>query len=106
MTPEERDALKSLIRQEPTLAATFAEVDVEYAKAKAYLTSIEARHIGLSDQLAAIEAAKQQLSAAYPVSVQAEPDTTQQHAEEQETGEPDSHDSPADKPTESESDEQ
>jgi len=99
MTPEERDELKQLVRQEPTIAATFAEVDAEFQSAKSHIDSIYKRRQELRGTLDAIEAAKQKLAGpGGPASV-AEPAV---ESEPIETGEPASFSQPADKPSDEE----
>lgn len=63
----DRDQLKALIRTEPTLAATFAEVDAEYEAVAENFHALGARRSELRRHLDEIAQAKEQLKALSPL---------------------------------------
>lgn len=97
MTPEERDELKALIRQEPTIAATFAEVDAAYDSVRPHYEAVQKRRLELSNLLGAIAQAKVRIAEECSPAIA----TSDESASETTTGEPEPTDSPAAKPTES-----
>lgn len=67
-----REELKALVRTEPSLASTFATIDAEFCSAMTHACALFKRRAELSEQLAAIEAAKKEL-ASMPAEPEAEP---------------------------------
>lgn len=99
MTPEEREELRSLVREEPTIAATFAAIDAEVSAAVAHAESLGKRRAELLAKLSQIGAAKRKLAsvASSPAVAVPEIDPIQTP----QTGEPAPSFAPAAKPTSS-----
>ena len=66
MTPEEREELRALVREEPTVSATFETLDVEFSAAVAHAESLGKRRAELLSKLGQINSAKQELADAAP----------------------------------------
>lgn len=62
MDPEKIEQLKELIREEPTVAATFATVDAEHTEAAAHTKTLADARRPLQQKLEKIEEAKAELA--------------------------------------------
>ncbi len=80
------DELKQLLRNAPTIEATFADLDARLAKVSAEYHSLKTTHTALAGQMAAFASARAELG----IKAVENPETK--------TGEPAPAPSPADKP--------
>jgi len=57
-----KDELKQILRNAPTIEATFATVDEELAKVRTHFDALRQRHAELSQQMVQIASARAELS--------------------------------------------